>query len=308
MFLRNDARMTARERIVADVGPARIEVAYERRGDSADPAVLLIMGVGGQLVSWPIRFVDALVARRLHVIRFDNRDSGRSTHFHAAPRPNLAAALARDLSSVSYTLSDMAADAVGLLDVLGTAAAHVVGASMGGAIAQVMAIEHPSRIRSLVSIMSTTGDMAVGQPHPSTLKKLFGGASPRTREEAVQRAVRAFSIVGSPDYRTEPSDIAMRAGFAWDRDHDEIATARQAIAALASGDRTNKLRGLDIPALVIHGTRDTMCDVSGGHATAAAIPEAELVLIEGMGHDLPPALWNRLADDIAAVIQRSQPP
>jgi pimeloyl-ACP methyl ester carboxylesterase len=174
------------ERIATGVGPARIEIAYEQRGDPADPTVLLIMGVGAQLVSWPTGFLDALVARRLHVIRFDNRDSGRSTHFGAAPKPNLAAALAGDLSLVSYTLSDMATDAVGLLDVLGIATAHVVGASMGGAIAQVMAIEHPSRVRSLVSMMSTTGEMTVGQPHPSTLKELFGGPPAKSREDVVQ--------------------------------------------------------------------------------------------------------------------------
>jgi pimeloyl-ACP methyl ester carboxylesterase len=294
------------ERIATGVGPASIDIAYEQRGDPTDPTVLLIMGVGAQLVSWPTGFLDALVTRRLHVIRFDNRDSGRSTHFDAAPKPNLTAVLAGDLSSVSYTLSDMAADAVGLLDILGIKTAHVIGVSMGGAIAQVMAIEHQSRVRSLVSIMSTTGDMSVGQPHPATLKILFGGSPVTSREEVVQRAIRSFSIIGSPAYQTELSDIAMRAGLAWDRDYDEIATARQAIATLASGGRTHKLRSLVLPTLVIHGTNDTMCDVSGGRATAEAISDAELVLIEGMGHDLPPGLWDRVADHITTVVQRNE--
>jgi pimeloyl-ACP methyl ester carboxylesterase len=296
------------ERIATGIGPAGIDIAYEQRGDPADPTVLLIMGVGAQLVNWPTGFLDALVGRRLHVIRFDNRDSGRSTHFDTAPKPDLAAALTGDLSSASYTLSDMAADAVGLLNTLGIETAHVVGASMGGAIAQVMAIEHPNRVRSLTSMMSTTGDMSVGQPHAATLKELFSGPRATSREEVVQRAIRSFSIIGSPAYQTEPSDIAARAGLAWDRDHDEIATARQAVASLASGDRTDRLRGLAIPTLVIHGTQDTMCDVSGGRATAAAIPDAQLVLIEGMGHDLPPGLWDRIAYHIVAAIQRSEGP
>lgn len=295
------------ENIATGVGPAGIDIAYERRGDPADPVVLLIMGVGGQLVGWPTGFLDALVARRLQVIRFDNRDSGHSTHFNTAPKPDLPAVLGGDFSSASYTLSDMAADAVGLLDALGIARAHVVGASMGGAIAQTMAIEHQNRVGSLTSMMSTTGDMSVGQPHPETLKALFGGPPATTRAEIVQRAVRSFSIIGSPRYRTEPSKIAERAGLAWDRDHDEIATARQAVASVASGDRTNKLRGLSIPALVIHGTHDTMCDPSGGRATAAAIPDAELVLIDGMGHDLPSGVWDRIADHISATLQRGKP-
>lgn len=290
------------ERMAADVGPARIDIAYEQWGDPGDPPVLLIMGVGGQLVSWPAGFLNALVARHLQVIRFDNRDSGRSTHFASAPKPDLAAALGGDVSSASYTLSDMAADAVGLLDTLEISGAHVVGASMGGAIAQVMAIEHPNRVRSLTSIMSTTGDMSVGQPHPATLKELFSGPPATNREGAIRRAVRSCAIIGSPAYRIEIADIEERAGLAWDRDHDETATARQAVASLASGDRTDKLRYLMVPTLVVHGTDDTMCDVSGGRATAAAIPGAELILIDGMGHDLPPGLWDRIADHIAAII------
>jgi pimeloyl-ACP methyl ester carboxylesterase len=294
------------EQIAAGVGPAHIDIAYERRGDPADPPVLLIMGIAAQLVSWPTGFLDALVARGLHVIRFDNRDSGRSTHMQGAPTPDLPAALADDFSSASYTLSDMAADAVGLLDALGIAAAHVVGASMGGAIAQVMAIEHADRVLSLTSMMFTTGDTTVGQAHPATLKALFGGPPATTREQAVERAVRAFSVVGSPQFPTDPADIAERAGLAWDRDHDEIAIARQAVATVASGDRTARLRDLDVPALIIHGLSDTLCDPSGGRATAAAIPNAELLLIEGMGHDLPPGLWERITEQIARTIARCQ--
>jgi pimeloyl-ACP methyl ester carboxylesterase len=294
------------ELIARDVGPSHIDIAYERRGDPTHPTVLLVMGIAAQLIHWPLGFLDALVKRNLHVVRFDNRDSGHSTHLRDAPPADLPAALRGDLSSASYTLSDMAADAVGLLDALNVDAAHVVGASMGGAIAQTMAIEHTKRVRSLMSMMFTTGDRAVGQVHPATLTSVFGGPPAHTREEVVARAVRAFAIVGSPAFPTDLADVAERAGLAYDRDHDEAAVARQAVASVASGDRTELLRALDVPTLVLHGLADTMCDPSGGRATAAAIPGAELVLVEGMGHDIPPGLWERIADHIAAVVRRGE--
>lgn len=296
------------ERIANGIGPARINLAYERRGDPGDPAVLLIMGLGAQLVHWPTGFLDVLVAHGLHVVRFDNRDSGRSTYMTEAPQPDLAAALAGDLSSVSYTLSDMAADAIGLLDHLGIARAHVVGASMGAAVAQVIAIEHPGRVRSLTSMMFTTGEAGVGQMHPDASAALFAGAPPATKEEAVAQAVRRASIVRSPAYPTAPEQIADIAALAWERGHDQVAIARQAVAVVASGDRTEKLRELSVPALVVHGTHDVICDVSGGKATAAAIPGAELVLIDGMGHDLPAALWERIAGHIMTTIRRGEAP
>ena len=294
------------ERIATGVGPSHLDIAYEQHGNPAHPTVLLVMGIAAQLVHWPPGFLQALVKRDLHVVRFDNRDSGRSTHLRAAPPANLPAALQGDLSSVSYTLSDMAADAVGLLDVLRVDAAHVVGASMGGAIAQTLAIEHPKRVLSLTSMMFTTGDPAVGQCHPATLKSVFGGPPAHTREEVVARAVRASGIVGSPAFPTDPADVAERAVLAYDRGHDEAAIARQAVATVASGDRTPRLRALDVPTLVLHGLADTLCDPSGGRATAAAIPGAELVLIEGMGHDIPPGLWERIADHVAAVVRRGE--
>jgi len=294
------------EHIAHDIGRSHIDICYERRGDPAHPTVLLVMGLAAQLVHWPLGFIEALVQRDLHVVRFDNRDAGRSTHMHEAPPADLPAALRGDLSSVSYTLSDMAADAVGLLDALRIDAAHVVGASMGGGIAQVMAVEHPTRVRSLTSMMWTTGDVAVGQPHPATLQALYGGPPARTREEVVARAVRLFGIVGSPAYWTDPAEIAATAGLAYDRDHDEAALVRQAVAPVASGDRTQQLRTLDLPTLVLHGLADTLCDPSGGRATAAAIPGAELVLIEGMGHNIPPGLRERIADRVAAVVRRGE--
>lgn len=294
------------EQIATAVGPARIDIAYERRGNPNDPLALLIMGLGAQLVSWPTGFLDALIKRGLQLVRFDNRDSGRSTHFLNAPQPDLTAALAGDFSSVSYTLTDMAADAAGLLDVLAIPSAHVIGASMGGAIAQVMAINHPDRVRSLTSIMSSTGDPSIGQIHPEAQKALFSGPPADTREAAIERAIRTAPIIRSPAYPSDPAEIASRVGLAWDRDHDMTAIARQAIATIASEDRTAFLRQLDVPTLVIHGTHDRMCDVSGGRATAAAIPGSECVLLDGMGHDLPANLWSCIADHIAATVQRGE--
>jgi pimeloyl-ACP methyl ester carboxylesterase len=268
--------------------------------------VLLIMGGGAQLINWPEGFVDALVARGLQPIRFDNRDAGHSTHFHHAPKPDLPAALAGDFSSAPYRMSDMAADAVGLLDALGIDAAHVVGASLGGAIAQTIAIEHPARVLSLTSMMGTTGDTTVGQPHPETIKSVFSGGWPKTRDEYIAQRVHAFKVLGSSTYPSDPVQIAERAGLAWDRDHDELGMARQSVAYVASGDRTEQLRSIDVPTLVIHGLADGLCDPSGGRATAAAIPGAELVLIEGMGHSLPPGLWQRLAEAISSAVKRGE--
>jgi pimeloyl-ACP methyl ester carboxylesterase len=288
------------------VGPAGLDIAYQRLGNPDAPAVLLIMGIAAQSIHWPDEFCRALVARGLQPIRFDNRDIGLSTHLTDAPPPNLPATLAGDLSSVSYTLSDMAADAVGLLDVLGFEMAHVVGASMGGAIAQTMAIEHPERVRSLTSMMSTTGSMQVGQPSPEVLREVFSGPRATTRDEVIQQMVRAFRVVGSPGYPADENEVAARAGRAYDRCYDPIGVARQAIASVASGDRTERLRHIEVPTLVIHGLGDRMCDVSGGRATAEAIPGAELVLIEGMGHDLPPGLRSQLAERIADFVWRAE--
>lgn len=291
------------EFIVKNIGTAKLEIACERLGDTSAPPVLFIQGVGAQLVGWPDGFCKALTERGLHVIRFDNRDVGRSTHLSQAPKPDLPAALRGDLSSVSYTLSDMAGDAVGLLDALGLDSAHIVGVSMGGAIAQTMAIEHPHRVRSLTSMMSTTGDMKVGQPTPATLKAIFSRPPPTNRQEVIDQQVRASSVVGSPGYPAEPEAVAERAGRAYDRGYDPVGVARQAIASVASGDRTDLLHHLDVPTLVIHGLDDAMCDVSGGRATADAIPQSKLVLIEGLGHNLPPGVWPRIADHIAEVVR-----
>ena len=177
---------------------------------------------------------------------------------------------------------------------------------MGGAIAQTMAIEHPDRVRSLTSMMSTTGNMQVGQPSPDVLREVFGGPPAGARDEVIQQTLRVFRAVGSPGYPNDENEVAGRAGRAYDRCYDPIGIARQAIASVASGDRAERLRCLNIPTLVIHGVADRMCNVSGGQATAEAIPGAELVLIEGMGHDLPPGLRFQLAARIAEFVWRAE--
>jgi pimeloyl-ACP methyl ester carboxylesterase len=287
-----------------NVGPSDIEIAYERFGDPAAPPVLLIMGGGAQMINWPEGLCAELVDRGLHVIRFDSRDSGRSTHFHEAPTPDLAAAMAGDVSSASYDLSDMAADTVGLLDALGADSAHIVGLSMGGMIAQTVAIEYPARIRSLTSMSSSTGDPAVGRSDFSVIGGL--GAPPRDRQGYIDWHVRALRVIGSPGFEFEEAAVAERAARSYDRGHDPVGMARQAIAVLASGDRTARLRRLRLPTLVIHGTNDVMFDVSGGHATAAAIPDAKLVIIDGLGHSLPRQLWPTFAAHIADLVHRAE--
>lgn len=281
-----------------------VDIAYQRFGKNNGPAVVLIMGVAGQAIHWPEAFCSALVERGLQVIRFDNRDAGLSTHLSDAPAANLPAALAGDFSSVTYTLSDMAADAVGLMSFLGIDRAHVVGASMGGQIAQTVAIEHAGRVRSLVSMMSTTGNMGVGQPSAEVMREVFGGARAVTREDVIRQNVRARMITGSPGFGLVEKDVEALAARAYDRGHDPAGTARQAVATLASGDRTQRLRGLKVPVLVIHGLADRMVDVSGGRATAEAIEGSELMLVEGLGHDLPPGLRGELAERIAGFVWR----
>jgi pimeloyl-ACP methyl ester carboxylesterase len=297
---------TSAEETEFAVAPNGIGITYQRLGNPKAPAVLLIMGGAAQLIHWPDAFCHALVERGLQVIRFDNRDAGRSTHITNAPAPDLPAVLAGDFKSVSYTLSDMAADTVGLLDALGIERAHVVGASMGGQIAQTMAIEHPERVHSLTSMMSTTGNSAVGQTSPELMRQVFGGPPAVTRDEVIQHRLMAMRLMGSPGYPSDEMELAARIGLAYDRSNDPVGIARQAIATVASGDRTERLRLVGVPTLVIHGLADRMVDVSGGRATAEAIPGAELVLIEGMGHNLPPGLRSQLAARIADFIWRTQ--
>ncbi|MFC4942515.1 alpha/beta fold hydrolase [Pseudonocardia sp. GCM10023141] len=289
---------------VVDIGRS-LRIAYERFGDVGAPAVLLIQGLSAQMLGWHEGFCAALVDRGVQVIRFDNRDIGRSTHLSDAPVPDFPAALAGDLSSAAYTLSDMAADAIGLLDALGIDGVHAVGVSMGGQIAQTMAIEHPDRVRSLTSISTTSGDPAVGQSWPGTWERLAGPPA-TNRGQAMDRAVATLRVAGSPGFVLDEAQVRERAGRIYERAvPDDAGMMRQAVATIASGDRTPLLQQLDVPALVVHGAADPMVDVSGGRATAAAIPGAELVVFEGMGHNIPRELWPEIADRIAGLVGRA---
>jgi pimeloyl-ACP methyl ester carboxylesterase len=284
-----------------------IELAYEAFGDSSDPTVLLAMGLGVQMLGWNEELCELLAGRGFRAVRFDNRDVGRSTKIEGGRRPDLMAAAMGDASSASYTLDEMADDCAGLLDHLGVEAAHLVGASQGGMIAQTLAIRHPGRVLSLVSIMSSTGDRAVGQPHPEALPTLLSSA-PADRDGYAESAVQVFRVIGSPGFEADEERLRELARASFDRGYHPEGTARQLLAILASGDRTEALRQLDVPTVVIHGTDDKLIDVSGGRATAAAIPGARLELIEGMGHDLPAQLWPRIVAHLSANARRATAP
>ena len=275
-----------------------VELCYETFGDPADEAMLLIMGLGTQMVAWHDDFCAELAERGFHVVRFDNRDAGRSSRLAHVKPPSMRQIVLRDRRAAGYTLEDMADDAVGLLDHLGIERAHVVGASMGGMIAQTVAIRHRDRVLSLVSIMSNTGARWSGQPALRMLP-IFLRRAPRDRAAFAEHEATLFKAIGSPDYppdRDELRDMALRS---YDRGVDAAGSGRQLAAILAAADRGSQLRHLDVPTLVIHGRSDRLVMPSGGRRTARAIPGARLMLIDGMGHDLPRALWPRMLHAIA---------
>ena len=276
---------------------------YEVHGDG-DP-LLLVMGLGGQLVAWPSSFIAGLVDRGFKVITFDNRDIGLSTKIDAAPPTKVQSAMfsiSRRFAKSAYLLSDMAKDAVGLLDALNIERAHVVGMSMGGMIAQTMAIEHPSRVRSLTSIMSTTGNPRVGRPKTSVVVralKLTGGS----KETFADRQAALFKLFSGSLY--DELEIREVAKLSVERNFTPDGTARQMAAIMASPDRTPQLKKLNVPTLVVHGLEDGLVQPSGGHATTKAIPGARLLAFPDMGHNLPQARIPEILDEIKRNTLRS---
>jgi pimeloyl-ACP methyl ester carboxylesterase len=276
-----------------------ISIAYETSGNPQDPAVLLIMGLGMQLISWPQDLVDGLAEQGYYVIRFDNRDAGLSSKFNHLKKPKLLLAYLKSLvrwpQRPAYTLHDMAEDARGLLDALGVARAHVVGASMGGMIAQIFASRFGGRTLSLTSIMSSSGRRGLPGPTPTARNMLMQGpADPSDRRQVVDHAVATFRAIGSPAFPTPETILRTNVERALARSTNPAGVARQMIAIVASGDRTPLLKNIACPTLVIHGAADPLVPVACGEDTASAIPGATLHVIEGMGHDLPPQLIERL--------------
>jgi pimeloyl-ACP methyl ester carboxylesterase len=281
-----------------------VQIAYETFGDRDHRPLIMVMGLGASMLMWHPDLCAMLAGRGFFVIRFDNRDVGRSTHLHDARPPDLMGALMRgDVSSASYSLDDMAQDAFGLLDALDLPAAHVLGASLGGMIAQVMAARHPERVLSLTSIMSTPAP-ALTNPTPAAAAVLMQQPA-ATREEAIARMLEAARVIGSPGY---PADEQWRAELTaqlWDEGLDPAGSARQLLAIYASGDRTEAVRGIARPTLVVHGDSDPLINVSAGRRTAELIAGSELLIIPGMGHDLPRPVWPAIVDAVSAVADRA---
>ena len=296
--------VTASEELFAPVG-REVELCYQTFGTPDDDPLLLVMGLGGPMTWWDPELCRMLADRGFHVIRFDNRDSGRSSRgVGRVTRTTLFRAAAGRRVRAPYSLADMAEDAFGLLDHLGLESAHVCGVSMGGMIAQTMAIAHPDRVRSLTSIMSTTGKRTVGWQHPSLLPERAGPPG-RGAQGYIEMSVRTWRIIGSPGYPTSEERTRAHAAETYDRGVTGSGTLRQMMAILTQPNRSPRLRALTMPTLVVHGLADKMVHVSGGRATAAAIHGSELLLIDGMGHDLPPALFETFADGIRRTANRA---
>ena len=284
--------------------PSGIEIAYETFGDPGEPALLLVMGLGMQMLGWDEELCELLVARGFHVIRFDNRDVGLSTKLRG--RPNVIAGAA-GLASAEYRLSDMAEDAAGLLDHLGIERAHLVGASMGGMIAQSLAARQPRRALSLCSIMAGPGGRALStMPRLSVLGTLLA-RPPREREAYAEHVATIFERIGSPGFEADHERLRRRALLSYDRCFHPAGTARQLMAIMASGNRTAEIRCIRCPTLVLHGRDDRLVPPAAGKAVAKAIPAARLELVAGMGHDLPRQLWPRFAELIAENAARARP-
>jgi len=285
-----------------------IRIAYDEFGDPRATPMLLIMGLGAQMILWHDEFCADLAQRGYRVIRFDNRDVGQSSWMDDLGMPNvlgiLTSVATRQPVTAPYLLKDMAADAAGLLDALDIASAHIVGASMGGMIAQTLALDAPTRVRSLTSIMSSTGNPDLPQPRPEAMAVLLTPPPP-DRDGAIERGVTVFRIIGSPGFPFEEDEVRRLATLAYDRGFNPTGTARQLVAILASGSRVERLRGLRVPTLVIHGKDDPLVPFEAGEDTARTIPGATMLAIEGMGHDMPRPTWAPMIDAICALAARA---
>jgi pimeloyl-ACP methyl ester carboxylesterase len=281
-----------------------VDLCYETFGDRSASPLLLVMGLASQMVVWEDGFCEQLADRRFRVIRFDNRDVGRSTILRDAVVPKRWQIMVRSRAGAAYALEDMADDAAGLLDALDVETAHVVGASMGGMIAQLIAIRHPERVRSLVSIMSTTGNRRAGRPDPRVMPYVLRSA-PRDREGYVRSFMATYRAIGGRGYTPAPERMRALAERCFERGIHPAGAGRQLAAIVTALDRTSQLRQLKMPVTVIHGDSDRLITPSGARATAAAIPGAKLVMIPGMGHDLPLELWGQITDEIVATTARA---
>jgi pimeloyl-ACP methyl ester carboxylesterase len=276
-----------------------VEIAYDAFGDRSDPAVVLVMGLATQRVAWPDELCETLAAAGRLVVRFDNRDVGESTHLHEHGEPSLIDLLLR--RPRGYRIDDMADDVVGLVDALGLGTVHLVGASMGGFIAQTAAIRHSERIRTLTLIMTSTGSWRVGRADLRVVMRLARRGRASNRDVAIDETVRTFRLIGSRGFPFDEAWMRDLAGTSYDRGYDPAGHRRQLAAILAQPDRTAELRRLSIPTLVVHGLDDPLVSPTGGLALARAIPRSKFVGCSGMGHDLPRPLWPAITDEIVLI-------
>lgn len=281
-----------------------IDLAYETFGRPTDPPIILVMGLGTQMLAWPDPMCQQLAEAGYHVVRFDNRDVGLSTHLHGVPAPSIMDTVTRR-HKPPYTIADMADDTLALCDALGLERIHLVGASMGGFIAQAAAVRHPGRIRSLTLIMTSTGSKFVGNPKPALFSRLTKRRLVTDRAKAQAMALETFRIIGSRGYAFDEEYLSELAGRSYDRWHDPAGYLRQLSAILAQPNRSEQLRQIRVPALVIHGLHDPLVAPSGGLATARLLANAKFVGYSGMGHDLPRALWPDFVQEISALARRA---
>ena len=280
-----------------------IELCYDTFGDRAAPPMVLIMGLAAQMIAWDDDFCGELASRGYWVVRFDNRDIGLSTKFAQHGVPDVMAMLGMLLQGKTvpapYTLRDMAADTIGLMDAIGIKSAHVIGASMGGAIAQEIAIRHPARLRTLTSIMSSTGEPGLSQPTPEAMQILMA-PTPTDRDAYFERYRQTWRVLRGPGFPLDEARDAERGARIFERGLNPPGAARQLAAIMASGSRKDALAAVKAPTLVIHGDADPLVRLDGGEATARAIPGAKLMVIAGMGHALPIPMWPQIIDAIAS--------